>query len=101
MKDDKELTSGELAKAIALLKGWSGLLAVSRRGAIKECLDGLDCSLGMSIILGLRDECEVRIVYDKNYVYMYDGKGRLFSAKFTDKSQINRAVLECILESVK
>ena len=51
--------------------------------------------------LELRDEYEIKIIYDKNYLYMYDKECNLFSAKFADKSQINRAVCECILESVK
>ena len=103
---NKELTNGELAKAIALIKGWQGSLSISRVGSIEMCLGGHHGCLGLSILLGLRDEYEVEIDYSAKEVCIWGTKEgqnaiALTSVEFADKTQINRAAMLCILESVK
>ena len=51
--------------------------------------------------LELRDEYEVEIDYWMCVVQIRKEGDVIAEVSFTDKKQINRAVLECILESVK
>lgn len=115
--DDKELTDLEICKAISKMKGYEEILKgdplhqqgkfsvvksrwkqsgnVKHYGSFNPITDN-------AINLELRDEYEVTVDYRNSRVYKVTLSGVCVDIiYFTDKSQINRAVLECILESVK
>ena len=100
--NNKELTDLEICRGIARIKTLG--FAVDFDGKFSaHNVDWFPFNpiTDNALNLELRDEYELRIIYDKGYVYLYSAKGLLFTSEFTDKSQINLAVCLCILESVK
>ena len=111
MKDDKELTDLEVAVEIAKLKGISCRADYRCVRVIPGHANGGNCLSSHTHIfnpitdsalnLELRDEYEVEIDYFNKRCTMSNDNANITSyVKFTDKSQINRAAMLCILESL-
>ena len=113
---NEKLTDLEVSRAIAMLKG----LIPKTYGAgpvfLKNPMTGshkiYEPITDNAINLELRDEYEVEIDYSAGEVSIYGDVDnpesnagydlvQIAIIEFTDKSQINRAVCLCILESVK
>ena len=106
----KELTDLEVRVEIAkIYKG--GKYDVHSRAVVDYCgIIPRDCVgkatsfnpiTDNALNLELRDEYEVTVDYAYGRIFILYRGGMQARGEFTDKSQINRAVCECILESVK
>ena len=87
---DKKLTNNEINRALSRLQGHEE----------KPCY--FDPVSNSAQNVELRDEYKVEINYFHKRVIIYNhDTGQTWRVEYEDESQINRAVLECILESVK
>lgn len=75
--------------------GFCGVIPIDCVGKLTE-FDPLDNAINVE----LRDEYEVTVDYHHRMVFIFGDKGRVYRFD-DDKTKINRAVCECILESVK
>ena len=108
MKDDKELTDFQIKKRVVELRygdkwdvhtnepaGFIGIIPKDCMGKVAK-IDPFDNALNLE----LRDEYGVTVDYHHRMVFIFGDKGRVYRFD-DDKTKINRAVLICILESVK
>lgn len=109
MKDDKELTNLWISIELAKIK-FTGTHDIHTTHDKKCGILPLGCIGKLTIFnpfdnatnLELRDEYRVTLDYVTKSVYIlkFPG-GKIYSVEFADASEINRAVLLCVLESVK
>ncbi len=102
----QELTDLGINIKIAELRGAKETFINFAESTVTAVFDNRTCfgydALDNAPNLELRDEYEVTICYVTNQVYIVKfPTGICHNQEFTDKSQINRCVLICILESVK
>ena len=109
---DNELTDLDVCGGIAKKKLGADLLSMENHPYDGICAIYKECGLRLRIAfnpitddalnLQLRDEFEVEVNYFHGRVIIYDhDTGQTWRVTFSDKSEINRAVCLCILESLK
>ena len=108
MKDDKELTNLEVCNRIAKLTKQNyqiinnEIKVCPANGILRGYSSFYNPITDNALNLELRDEYQVEIDYFRGRVIIYNhDTGQTWAVYYADKSGVNRAVLECILESVK
>ena len=109
MKDDKEPTDLWISIEIAKIKySWTHDIHSTVNGTCgiipKDCIGKLTMfnPFDSATNVELRDEYKVEINYFHKRVIIYNhDTGQTWRVEYEDESQINRAVLICILENVK